>query len=69
MRSIKGSALLRGVRGRPAVDEDVLADALVALSRFAVAQENGVESAEINPFLALPRGGVGLDAVVVRRTA
>ena len=69
LRSIKGSALLRGVRGRPAVDEDALADALVALSRFAVAQENGVESAEINPFLALPRGGVGLDAVVVRRTA
>ena len=69
LRSIKGSALLRGVRGRPAVDEDALADALVALSRFAVAQESRVESAEINPFLALPRGGMGVDAVVVRRTA
>jgi hypothetical protein len=67
LRSIKGSALLRGVRGRPAVDEDALADALVALSRFAVAHENSVESAEINPFIALPRGGLGVDAAIVRR--
>jgi acetate---CoA ligase (ADP-forming) len=69
LRSIKGSALLRGVRGRPAVDEDALADALVALSRFAVAQENSVESAEVNPFIALPRGGLGVDAAIVRRGA
>jgi acetate---CoA ligase (ADP-forming) len=69
LRSIKGSALLRGARGRPAVDEDALADALVALSRFAVAQENSVESAEVNPFIALPRGGLGVDAAIVRRGA
>ena len=69
LRSIKGSALLRGVRGRPAADEDALADALVALSRFAVAQESSVESAEVNPFIALPRGGLGVDATIVRRGA
>ena len=37
IRGIKGHRLLAGARGRPAVDEAALADALVALSRFAEA--------------------------------
>ena len=64
--SVKGSALLQGARGRPAVDLDALADALVALSRFAVAHAEDVASVEINPFIALPQGGVGVDAVILR---
>lgn len=64
--SIKGAALLQGARGRPPVDLDALADALVALSRFAVAQAEEIASVEINPFIALPHGGVGVDAVILR---
>ena len=37
IRAIKGYPLLGGARGRPPADLDALADALVALSRFAAA--------------------------------
>ena len=67
IRSVKGRALLEGARGRPPVDLAALADALVALSRFAVAHAETVESAEINPFIALPQGGMGVDAVILPR--
>jgi acyl-CoA synthetase (NDP forming) len=65
IRSIKGFALLNGARGKPPVDLDVLADAVVAMSRFGAAHPD-VASAEINPFLALPKGGVAVDALILR---
>lgn len=64
--SVKGAALLKGARGKPPVDLDALTDALVALSRFAAAHADEVASVEINPFIALPKGGVGVDAVILR---
>lgn len=67
IRGIKGFALLAGARGRPAVDLDALADAIVALSRFGAAHPN-VASAEINPFIALPEGGVAVDALILIET-
>jgi acyl-CoA synthetase (NDP forming) len=68
IRSIKGLPLLQGARGRPPVDLDALADALVMLSNFALRHEDDVQSIEINPFIALPRGGLAVDAVILRRT-
>ena len=64
VRGIKGFPLLDGARGRPPADLDVLADALVAMSRFAAAHPE-VASAEINPFIALPKGGVAVDALIL----
>jgi acyl-CoA synthetase (NDP forming) len=64
IRGIKGFALLAGARGKPAADLNTLADAIVALSRFAAAHP-GVASAEINPFIALPDGGVAVDALIL----
>ncbi len=64
IRGIKGFALLDGARGRPPADLDALADALVAMSRFAAAHPE-VASAEINPFIALPEGGVAVDALIL----
>lgn len=66
IESIRGRALLEGARGRPPVDKGAIADALVALSRFAVAHADEVASVEINPFIALPKGGLGVDAVILR---
>jgi acyl-CoA synthetase (NDP forming) len=63
IRAIKGYPLLAGARGRPPANLDALADALVAMSRFAALHAN-VTSAEINPFIALPQGGVAVDALV-----
>jgi acetate---CoA ligase (ADP-forming) len=64
IRAIKGFPLLAGARGRPSVDLDALADALVALSRFGAA--HALASAEINPFIALQRGGFAVDALILK---
>jgi acetate---CoA ligase (ADP-forming) len=64
IRRIKGFALLAGARGKPAADLDALADAIVALSRFGATHPD-VASAEINPFIALPGGGVAVDALIL----
>ena len=65
--AIKGAALLQGGRGTEPVDLDTIADTLVRLARFALEHESEVESVEINPFIALPKGGMAVDAVIVRR--
>jgi len=44
---------------------DALVDALVALGRLAVELEDVVQSVDINPFVALPQGGLALDALIV----
>ncbi|MBV8839798.1 MAG: acetate--CoA ligase family protein, partial [Alphaproteobacteria bacterium] len=64
VRAIKGFALLAGARGNPPADLDALADAIVAMARFGAAQPE-VTSAEINPFIALPDGGVAVDALIM----
>jgi acyl-CoA synthetase (NDP forming) len=64
IRTIKGFPLLAGARGSPPADLDALADALVAMSRFGAAHAH-VTSAEINPFIALPKGGVAVDALIL----
>ncbi|MNT09460.1 succinyl-CoA synthetase subunit beta [compost metagenome] len=67
IREIKGYALLQGARGAPPCDINALADALVALSRFADARRKDFSSVEINPLLALPdgQGVLALDAVLI----
>jgi acyl-CoA synthetase (NDP forming) len=69
IQEIRGYTLLQGTRGEPPCDIDAIADALVALSRFAHRHRDAVASMEINPLLARPRGlgVIALDAVVVPR--
>jgi len=69
IREIRGFAVLDGARGAPPADLDALADALCALSRFAAAHADDLESIDVNPFLVRPRGqgAIALDAVVVTR--
>ena len=62
--SLRAAPLLRGARGRPPVDLDAAAAAIVALSRVAAAHPE-IAEVEVNPLLALPQGAVGLDARVV----
>jgi acyl-CoA synthetase (NDP forming) len=64
---VRAAALLRGWRGAPRCDEPALVDALCALSRFAVAHADDIESIDINPLLARPEGAACLDAVIERR--
>lgn len=53
---VKGSALLRGFRGRPPADLEVLAEALVSVSRMGVNLEGRLAELDINPLMVLPKG-------------
>jgi acyl-CoA synthetase (NDP forming) len=59
--------LLRGVRGAPTADAESLARAIVALSEFAAAAGDTLQSVEVNPVLVGPAGAVGVDALVLPR--
>ena len=62
---IQGRAMLDGVRGAPACDIDSLAEALSRLSVFADANRDRIESIDVNPFIALPKGAVAVDALII----
>ena len=63
---LRGSALLRGARGRPPADVGALADALVRLATLADAQRERVRALDINPLVVLEegRGVVAVDWLV-----
>lgn len=63
---VKGAALLRGFRGKPACDVDALVDVLVKVSHLAVNLNGQLAELDINPLLVLPQGqGVkAVDALV-----
>lgn len=70
IRSIQAYPLLCGARGRAPVDLDHLSQQIVALSHFALACGDRLQSLDINPFVALPAalgGGCAVDAVLVGR--
>lgn len=66
--SVKGSALLKGFRGRPKADCAALAKAIVSISNLALANAETVDTIEVNPLLVLNEGEgvVALDAVITR---
>jgi hypothetical protein len=69
--SLRIAPLLRGARGRPALDLAAAARALSALSHVAAAHPELAEL-EVNPLLVLPSGALALDARFVhipRRTS
>ncbi|MGE0035187.1 MAG: acetate--CoA ligase family protein [Xanthobacteraceae bacterium] len=62
---MRGAKLLEGYRGGAGLDVEAVVDAIVALGRLAVDLEDVVQSVDVNPFVALPRGGLALDALIV----
>jgi len=64
---VKGAAVLKGARGQPPADLDALAGAVSRLSLFAAALSEELESVEMNPVRALPKGCLALDALIVRK--
>ncbi len=71
---MRGIKLLEGYRGSANLDVEAVVDAIVALGRLAVDLEDVIQSVDVNPFVAMPRGGLALDALIVlqhnaRRTA
>jgi acyl-CoA synthetase (NDP forming) len=68
---VKGRVLLTGLRGQPPADEDALARAIAALSVYAAAHAEAIESIDINPLVVLPKGSgvLALDALIVPRSS
>ncbi|MDZ7911982.1 MAG: acetate--CoA ligase family protein [Rhodococcus sp. (in: high G+C Gram-positive bacteria)] len=64
LRRLRSEPLFKGVRGRPAVDIDAAARAIVSISRCAVAHPE-IAELEINPLLLTSAGAIGLDARIV----
>ncbi|MPZ41354.1 MAG: CoA-binding protein [Rhizobiales bacterium] len=59
--------LLGGYRDSAPRDREAVVTALVGLGRLAVDLAGVIESVDINPFVALPKGGAALDALIVLR--
>jgi len=59
------SQLIRGYRGKPALDSKALIAALIGLSQLVTDAGPRIASIDINPLLLERRGGVALDALVV----
>ena len=55
IREIKGYGLIAGYRGRPAVDEQALADCLLTVARLAERSPDIIEI-DLNPVFAYPKG-------------
>lgn len=64
LAELRGSALLRGARGRDAVDIDAVAKLIATLSRFAV-ENPELREMDLNPVVAYPDGIRVLDARVL----
>ena len=63
VEEIRGSAILRGARGRKPVDQKALVDLLVRVSRLM--SENRLKELDLNPVIAYPKGYLAVDARVV----
>jgi hypothetical protein len=59
--------LIAGYRGSAPRDGQAVVNALIALGRLAADLDDVIESVDINPFVALPQGGLALDALIVLR--
>lgn len=64
---IRGRAMLDGVRGQPAINVDLLADALSRLSAFGVRNAQAVESVDINPLILTADAAYAVDGLIVPR--
>jgi acyl-CoA synthetase (NDP forming) len=64
--SAKGSRLLQGWRGSPALDRRALVDALCHLGDLAASTDE-ITGVDVNPFLVRASGAVALDAAITMR--
>lgn len=67
VREIRGFGVLDGARGRPRLDVDALAQAIVSVSEMAIELSGVVAELDINPLFVLPAGqGVKVADALIR---
>jgi acyl-CoA synthetase (NDP forming) len=64
IREIKGYDLIAGYRGQPAVDEQALANCLLAVARIAEEYPDIIEI-DLNPVFAYPDGVLVADSRII----
>jgi len=64
---IKGAALLKGVRGKPPVDVDAIAEVILRVSDLVTDYRDQIEELDINPLIVYPKGVKAADAMLVVR--
>ncbi len=64
--TLKGAALLDGVRGAPPSDRAALAELMVALSRFAHDHRDAIAEIDLNPVIVHDQGLTVVDALIVK---
>lgn len=64
MAEIKARPLLEGYRGAPAIDLDRLAEILIRVGEFSIANP-AVKEIDLNPIYAYPDGAIAVDARVI----
>ena len=71
IRSLKGFKMLDGYRGGPKCDIDALAELMVQVADYAVANKDNLCEMDLNPVFVYEQGkGVDIaDAVIIRREA
>ena len=62
--SVKGWQILTGARGRQPGDIGALADCLVNLSRFAIANTGRFRALDLNPIIVMPKGVIAVDIAI-----
>jgi acetyltransferase len=60
VRSIRGHALLQGVRGEPASDTAAVEEVIQRISQL-VGDHDEIRELDVNPWIAFPDGGVAVD--------
>jgi acetate---CoA ligase (ADP-forming) len=65
--ALKGSAVLKGFRGAPAVDRDRLAQVICRLSEFAADQRERIRELDVNPLICSGTRITAVDALIVRK--
>ncbi len=68
LRSLRGAALLDGVRGRAGVDADRVAATVAAVSQM-IAAVHEIEEIDLNPVIATETGAVAVDVRIVGASA
>ncbi len=69
LASLRGSALLRGARGRPPADTKAVVLATMGLAALASDLADAISEIDVNPLIALPDRAVVVDALIVPKAA
>jgi acetate---CoA ligase (ADP-forming) len=64
IKRVRGASILTGARGRPPGDMAALAECLVNLSCFALANAGRFRALDLNPVIVMPKGVVAVDIAI-----